>query len=182
MYLQHLYLQGNSKMTSPPSFTYGVATSADIAGMTGRQMLEAMVAGKIPAPPISQTLSFWLVDVGDGSCIFEGDPGAHLLNPLGGVHGGWALTLIDSATGCAAHTLLPAGVGYATVETKANFTRPIRNDTGRVRAKGRVISRGRQIMTSEASLLDASGRMLAHGTSTLMVFNSGSEGRSPAFK
>ncbi len=169
-------------MTSAPAFTYGVATLADIAGMTGRQMLDAMVAGKIPAPPIAQTLSFWLVEVSDGTCVFEGDPGPHLLNPLGGVHGGWALTLIDSATGCAAHTLLPPGVGYATVETKVNFTRPIRHDTGRVRAEGRVISRGRQIMTAEASLIDASGHILAHGTSTLMVFNGGSEGRSAASK
>ena len=121
----------------PPALNYGVATSADVAGMTGRQMLEAMIAGRIPAPPIAQTLSFWLAEVGDGTCVFEGDTGAHLLNPLGGVHGGWALTLIDSATGCAAHTLLPAGIGYATVETKANLTRPIRHDTGRVRAEGR---------------------------------------------
>jgi uncharacterized protein (TIGR00369 family) len=165
-------------VSAAPAFNYGVATSADIAGLTGRQMLEAIIAGDIPAPPIAQTLSFWLVEVSDGTCVFEGNPGAHLLNPLGGVHGGWALTLIDSATGCAAHTLLPAGVGYATLETKANFTRPIRYDNGRVRAEGRVVSRGRQIMTSEASLLDASGRILAHGSSTLMVFNNGSEGRS----
>src|SRR5208283_508131 len=169
-------------MLQAPSLSYGIATPEQVAGMNGRQMMQALIAGDIPAPPIAQTLSFWLVEVGDGTCVFEGDPGAHLLNPLGGVHGGWALTLIDSATGCAAHTLLPAGVGYATVETKANFTRPIRHDTGRVRAEGRVISRGRQIMTSEASLLDASGRILAHGTSTLMVFNTGSEGRSSGAK
>ena len=160
-------------MASAPAFTYGVATSADIAEMTGRQMLEAMVAGRIPAPPIAQTLSFWLVEVGDGTCIFEGDPGAHLLNPLGGVHGGWTLTLIDSATGCAAHTLLPAGVGYATVETKANFSRPIARDTGRVRCEGRVIAKGRQILSTEAKLLDRDGRVLAHGTSTVMALGGG---------
>ena len=113
-----------AKGMMPPALNYGVATSADVAGMTGRQMLEAMIAGRIPAPPIAQTLSFWLAEVGDGTCVFEGDTGAHLLNPLGGVHGGWALTLIDSATGCAAHTLLPAGIGYATVETKANLHAP----------------------------------------------------------
>ena len=108
----------------PPAFalTYGIAKPEDVLAMTGRQMLEAMIAGELPAPPIAQTLGFWLVEVGDGECVFEGDTGPHLLNPLGGVHGGWALTLIDSATGCAAHTVLPAGVGYATVETKANFT------------------------------------------------------------
>jgi uncharacterized protein (TIGR00369 family) len=175
MYIICIY----KEIAMPPAvaLTYGLAGPQDISGMTGRQMLEAMIAGKLPAPPISQTLGFWLVEVGDGECVFEGETGAHLLNPLGGVHGGWALTLIDSATGCAAHTLLPAGVGYATVETKANFTRPIRHDTGRVRAEGRVIGRGRQIMSAEARIVDSSGRILSHGTSTLMVFGNGAAGR-----
>jgi uncharacterized protein (TIGR00369 family) len=165
------------------ALSYGVANPQDVVGMTGRQMLEAMIAGKLPAPPIAQTLSFSLVEVGDGSCVFEGETGPHLLNPLGGVHGGWALTLIDSATGCAAHTLLPAGVGYTTVETKANFTRPIRHDTGRIRAEGRVVSRGRQIMSAEARILDSSGRVLSHGTSTLLVLANGNgEGRTTAGK
>jgi uncharacterized protein (TIGR00369 family) len=170
-------------MLTPPSFTYGIAKPDDVAGMTGRQMLQAVIDRKLPAPPIAQTLSFWLAEVGDGTCVFEGDTGPHLLNPLGSVHGGWALTLIDSAAGCAAHTLLPADVGYATVETKANFTRPIKHDTGRVRAEGRVVSRGRQIITAEARILDAAGRILSHGTSTLMVFgNNGGEGRTIAGK
>jgi uncharacterized protein (TIGR00369 family) len=156
-------------MLVAPSFRYGVATPEQIAGMTGLQVLQALIDGKLPAPPIAQTLSFWLVEVGDGLAVFEGDTGPHLLNPLGIVHGGWALTLIDSATGCAGHTLLPPGVGYTSVETKANFTRPIKQDTGRVRAEGRVVSRGRQIMTAEARILDADKRLLAHGTSTLMV-------------
>jgi uncharacterized protein (TIGR00369 family) len=160
-------------MLARPSFTFGIAQPADVAGMTGRQMLQAMIEGKIPAPPIAQTLSFWLVEVGDGTCVFEADTGPHLLNPLGGVHGGWALTLIDSAAGCAGHTLLPGGVGYASLETKGNFTRPIKHDTGRVRAEGRVVVRGRQIMTSEARILDDRGRILAHGTSTLMIFGAG---------
>ncbi len=114
---------------------YGVPTSAQIAGMTGKQILQAIIDGELPAPPISRTLSFWLTEVGDGFAAFEGEPGAHLLNPMGGVHGGWALTIIDSAVGCAGQTLLPAGAGYATVETKANFSRPITKDTGRVRAE-----------------------------------------------
>jgi uncharacterized protein (TIGR00369 family) len=183
MYLHHLYLQGNNIMLAAPAFLYGIAKPADVAGKTGREVLQALIDGKIPAPPIAQTLSFWLLEIGDGTCVFEGDTGTHLLNPLGGVHGGWALTLIDSATGCAAHSLLPADVGYATVETKANFTRPISKDTGRVRAEGRVVSRGRQIMTAEARVLDAEGRILAHGTSTLMVFGQGrTEGRAAAGK
>src|ERR1700722_4332625 len=158
----------------PPAFalTYGVAKPEDVSGMTGREMLQAMVEGRIPAPPIAQTLGFWLAEVGDGECVFEGDTGSHLLNPLGGVHGGWALTLIDSATGCAAHSLLPAGVGYASIGTEANFTPPLKHDTGRVRAEGRVVGRGRQIITAEARILDADKRLLAHGTSTLMVLGS----------
>ena len=160
-------------MGAIPSFVYGVAKADDVAGMSGREMLQAMIDGKLPAPPIAQTLSFWLAEVGDGHCVFEAETGPHLLNPLGGVHGGWALTLIDSVTGCAVHTLLPPGVGYATVETKVNFTRAIKHDTGRVRAEGRVVSRGRQIMTSEGRLLDSDGRVLAHGTSTLMIFGNG---------
>lgn len=168
-------------MLTSPSFNYGVATPAEIAGMTGREVMQALIDGKLPAPPIAQTLSFWLVEVGDGYAVFEADTGPHLLNPLGGVHGGWALTLIDSAAGCAGHTLLPPGTGYASLETKANFTRPIKHDTGRVRAEGRVISRGRQIMTAEARILDADGRVLAHGTSTVMVLGNGkTEQRTPS--
>src|SRR5262249_60536089 len=83
----------------------------------------------------------------------------------------WAPPLTDTATGAAAPTGLPAGVGYATAETKATFTRPIKHATGRVRAEGRVVGRGRQIISAEARIVDAAGRILSHGTSTLMVFN-----------
>lgn len=151
--------------------SHGVCTPESTAGMTGREMLEAMLAGRLPAPPIGRTMGFRLVEIGEGVAIFEGDPGPHLLNPLGSVHGGWAMTLIDSATGCALHTRLPAGVGYTTVETKVNMTRAIRPDDGKVRCEGRVVSQGRQIATSEARLLSAEGKLLAHGTSTLMILH-----------
>src|SRR5271156_5503942 len=119
--IECIYMQGQLPMND---VAYGLATSAQIAGMTGKQILQAIIDGELPAPPIAQTLSFRLTEVGDGFAAFEGEPGPHLLNPMGGVHGGWALTLIDSAAGCAGQTLLPAGSGYATVETKANFSRP----------------------------------------------------------
>jgi uncharacterized protein (TIGR00369 family) len=139
------------------------------AGMTGREFMQAMIDGKIPPPSIAQTMSFRLVEIGDGVAVFEGETGPHLLNPLGTVHGGWVLTLIDSATGCAAHAMLPVGFGITTIETKVNFTRPISKDTGRVRTQAHVVVRGRQIITAEARVLDARGRVLAHGTSTIMV-------------
>jgi uncharacterized protein (TIGR00369 family) len=148
---------------------YGVARPQDIAGLSGREVLQRMIDGRLPAPPIAQTLGFQLIEVGEGFAVFEGDTGAHLLNPMGSVHGGWALTLIDSVTGCAAYTTLPPGVAYTTVETKANFTRPILAETGRVRAEGRVLSQGRQVITAEAKVTDARGRVLSHGASTLLV-------------
>ena len=158
---------------------YGVANPAEVQHMSGREFLQAILDGELPAPPIAETLSFWLTEIGDGVAVFEGEAGSHLLNPLGIVHGGWALTLIDSAAGCAAHTLLPAGASYATIETKANFSRPIAHDAGRVRAEGRAIGRGRRIISCEARVVDAKGRILAHGTSTLMVLE-GAAASKPA--
>ncbi|MGO9770006.1 MAG: PaaI family thioesterase [Roseiarcus sp.] len=156
-------------MTKTEAVVYGIASPEDVAALSGREVLQAMIDGRLPAPPIARTLGFLLTLVEDGFAVFEGDTGSHLLNPMGAVHGGWALTLIDSATALAAYSVLPAGVAYTTVETKANFTRPILADTGRVRAEGRVVSRGRQVVTAEAKVTDARGRVLAHGTSTLLV-------------
>jgi uncharacterized protein (TIGR00369 family) len=148
---------------------YGVVSPEVVAGLSGLDMLRRMVAGDLPAPSIAETLGFRLVEVDRGLAIFEGTPGPHLLNPLGSVHGGFALTLIDSACGCALHTELDAGVGYTTVETKVNFTRAIDPEGGPVRCEGRVLSRGRTIATADAHLRDESGRLLAHGTSTLIL-------------
>ncbi|HEY0147812.1 MAG TPA: PaaI family thioesterase [Allosphingosinicella sp.] len=148
---------------------FGVCTPEEMQGLSGLELLRAMVAGRLPAPPMAQTLGFRLVEVEAGRALFEGDPGPHLLNPLGSVHGGWALTLIDSATGCALHTELPAGIGYTTVETKANFNRAIAADAGTVRCEGRVLHRGRQIATAEARITSNEGNLLAHGTSTLII-------------
>lgn len=156
-------------MNAIADHVYGLAKPADVAPLSGRQVLQAIVDGRFPQAPISETLTFWLTEVGDGFAVFEGEPGPHLINPMGTVHGGWALTLIDSVTACAAYTTLPAGQAYTTVETKGNFSRPITKETGRVRAEGRIVSTGRNIMSSEARVLSKDGKVLAHGTSTLLV-------------
>jgi uncharacterized protein (TIGR00369 family) len=148
---------------------FGLATMEELAGLDGLGFLEAMIAGRLPAPPMAETLGFRLAAAEKGKVAFEGEPSAGLLNPLGGVHGGWALTLIDSAAGCAVHSTLPAGFGYTTIETKVNFSRPIAPDGGTVRCEGQVVTRGRRIATAEARLFSADGRVLAHGTSTLMI-------------
>jgi uncharacterized protein (TIGR00369 family) len=139
--------------------------------LTGLELLRAMIAGEagVPGPAIGRTLGFRLVEVDKGRAVFEGQPGPHLLNPLGAVHGGFGLALIDSACGCAVHSELDAGIGYTTVETKVNFTRPIDPNGGPVRCEGRVLSRGRQIATAEAYLRSPEGKLLAHGTSTLII-------------
>lgn len=148
---------------------YGLATRDDVAGLTGREVLERIIDGRLPQPPIAQTMHFWLTEVGEGRAAFVGHPGLHMANPFGTVHGGWALTLIDSVTGCAAQSLLPADTGYTTVETKGNFTRPIPVTAGPVRAEAWVVNQGRQIITTEARVLSSDGKVLAHGTSTLIV-------------
>lgn len=147
----------------------GVLPRDRIATMTGLEVLRAMAAGALPGPGMGKTMGFRLVEVDKGVAVFEGTPGPHLLNPLGAVHGGYALTLIDSACGCAVHSALGAGVGYTTVETKVNFTRPIAPEGGVVRCEGRVLSHGRTIATAEAYLRSADGKLLAHGTSTLII-------------
>lgn len=155
------------------AYVYDVLPREKISGMTGRQVLEAIVDGQLPQPPISQVLSFWLTEVGDGVAVFEGEPAAHLLNPVGFVHGGWALTLLDSAGACAAHSLLPSGAGYTTLETKGNFSRPIAPQTGLVRAEARVVSEGRQIISADVRVLGPDRKVLAHGTTTVLVLGGG---------
>ena len=155
---------------------YGVAEPEAIAGLTGKQVLQAMIDGRLPAPPMARTLAFELVEVGDGFAAFEAETDEAFLNPMGTVHGGWALALVDSATGCACMTLLPAGAAYATIETKANFSRPILRDSGRVRAEARVVAQGRRIHSAEARVTDRRGRVVAHGTSTLMIVSEGRGG------
>ena len=149
--------------------TYGTITPEQLQSLSGLEIISAMIAGELPGPPIAGLMGFRLIEAEKGSAVFEGTPGPSLLNPLGAVHGGYALTLIDSACGCAVHSELDAGVGYTTVETKVNFTRAIDPEGGPVRCEGRVLSRGRTIATADACLRDESGRLLAHGTSTLIL-------------
>ena len=149
---------------------FGVLPEGELGGRPGLDVLADIVAGLLPQPPMCRTLNYRLVAVGPGFAVFEGEPVADFYNPLGGVHGGWTATLLDSAMACAVHTMLPSGQGYTTVEFKLNCIRPISEATGRVRCEGRVLNTGRTIATSEGKLLDAAGKLLAHGTETCLVF------------
>ena len=130
--------------------------------------MRAMIAGEIPPPPIAVLLGFDLVEVEAGRVVFAAEPGDQHYNPIGMVHGGLAATLIDSATGCAVHTSLPAGTGYTTTDVQVRFVRPITRETGRILCEGRVVHLGRTLATAEAKVT-AGDRLLAHGTASLLI-------------
>jgi uncharacterized protein (TIGR00369 family) len=119
--------------------------------------------------PIGMTLGFTLVEVDEGRAVFEAEAGPWAYNPLGSVHGGWYAAVLDAPLGVALHTTLPRGEGYTTLELKVNLVRPVRPDTGVLRAEVRVVHRGRRTAVTEARMVDASGNLYAHATSTCLI-------------
>jgi uncharacterized protein (TIGR00369 family) len=148
----------------------GVARREDVAGMSGLEMLEAMIAGKLPRPPIGETLDFALIRIEPGIALFQGRPRLAHYNPLGSVHGGWFATLLDSAMGCAVQSTLPAGKGYTTMEFKVNIVRALTEAIAVVRAEGKILHSGRSSATAEARMFGADGKLYAHATTTCLVF------------
>ena len=151
-------------------FGRGVATREQMAGLTGLQQMQLLLDGKAPAPPISETLDFALIEVAHGRAIFQGKPSPRLLNPLGTVHGGWYATLLDSAVGCAVHTAMPIGRAYTTLELKLNIVKGISLKVPLVRAEGYTVHVGRQTATAEGRLYGADGTLYAHASTTCLVF------------
>lgn len=136
----------------------------------GLDILQGIVSGDLPQPPITDVLGFHLTEVSAGRAVFEGLPEYRHYNPIGSVHGGFAATLLDSALGCAIFSALQPGEGWTTLELKINFVRALTKDTGPVRAEGRIIHRGRTVATSEGDLKDRHGKLYAHATTTCMIF------------
>ena len=148
-----------------------MAALQNAAGMSGLEFIQAIFGGKLPPPPITATMGFSGGTAEEGKVTFFGEPGEYLYNPIGVIHGGFAMTLLDSAMGCAVQTTLSAGEAYTTLETKVNFVRPITLETGRVRCEGKVVHRGGKVATADGRLVaESSGKLLAHGTSTCLVF------------
>jgi uncharacterized protein (TIGR00369 family) len=147
----------------------GVAVTEATRQMRGVDILRGVMDGSLPAAGISKSLNFWIAEVEEGRVVFAGEPGEESLNPMGAVHGGWVLTMIDSACGCAGMSLLPPGVGYTTLETKGNMTKAIRPNSGVYRCEATILANGRTIITSEAKITGEDGKLYAHGTSTLLV-------------
>lgn len=136
---------------------------------SGLQLLQALLDGKIPAPSIANVIPMVLLEVEKGRCLFEAVADKNHTNPMGGVHGGFAATVLDSATGCAVHSLLEAGVGYGTVDLNVKMMRPVPIDT-KLFAEGRVLNTSKSLSVSEASLKDNEGKLYAHATATLKLF------------
>ena len=145
------------------------AAFASGKALAGIEYMKEMIAGRIAPPPIMRLMGFRLAQVGEGLAVFECEPGEQHYNPIGVVHGGLAMTLLDSAMGCCVHTRLPAGVGYTTLEVKVNLVRAITAKTGTIRATGEVIHFGGKTATAEGRLEDAAGKLLAHGTTTCII-------------
>ncbi len=137
--------------------------------MAGIEFLRAMRDGRLPPPPIAELLGFKLVEVEPGRAVFEVTPGERHYNPIGVVHGGLAMTLLDSAMGCSVQTQMPPGGGYTTLEAKTNLVRAITAETGLLRAIGKVVHVGKRIATAEARLEDKAGKLYAHATTTCIV-------------
>ncbi len=136
---------------------------------TGLELLR-LLGHDLPGPPVSYTPGFELEAVSEGRAVFAMDPAEFNENPLGTVHGGGLATLLDSATGCALHSNLPAGLGYTTTSLNVTYTRPVTAATGRIRCVGTVLSQGRRTALAEARLTDAAEKLLAHATSTLLIY------------
>ena len=149
---------------------YGVTPTEVMAAMAGIDFVRAVFDGRLPAPPIMQSIEPFDSTAEPGVVVMHSIPGFRHYNPIGSVHGGYAATLLDSAMGLAVHSMLPVGTGYTTLEFKVSFIKGMTKDSGPVRTEGRTLNVGRRAATAEARITDSKGRLLAHATTTCLVF------------
>jgi uncharacterized protein (TIGR00369 family) len=152
--------------------TYGTVSPEQQRQMSGLEFVHGLAGGALPLNTIAQTLGYDVVEAESGRVVITLVPtGAHL-NPAGTVHGGLTATLLDSCMGLAIQSTLERGVSQTTLEFKISLVRPITSETGEVRAEGKVLSCGRRVGTAEGRVVDGKGRLLAHGTTTCLIFSS----------
>src|SRR5580704_10151196 len=150
--------------------TFGTVSADRQKAMSGLEFVQGLAAGTLPLNTMAQTLGYDVTEAVNGRVVVTAEPGGIHLNPAGTVHGGLAATLLDSCMGLALQTTLEKGAGQTTLEFKISLLRPITPETGLIEAEGIVLSRGRRIGTAEGRLADGKGRLLAHGTTTCMIF------------
>ena len=153
-----------------PTVEYGVVPIDVMASMSGLDFVRAIFARRLPEPPIMQTVEPFDCTAESGVVVIHSVPALRHYNPIGSVHGGYAAILLDSAMGLAVQSTLPAGTGYTTLEFKISFVRGMSETSGVVRTEGRVLNAGRRVATAEARISDAKDRLIAHATTTCLVF------------
>lgn len=139
------------------------------ATMPGRELLQAISDGRLPPPPMASLVGAEIVSVGEGEIVFRCNPDESTYNPLGMVHGGLLCTMLDTAAGCAVQTLLPTGVGYASIEIKVSFLKPLRAGSGEIKVEGRALQVGRRIAFAEAHARDTTGELVGHATTSIAL-------------
>ncbi|MBQ0905630.1 PaaI family thioesterase [Micromonospora sp. U21] len=158
--------------TRSRTFTWSdpAANAAQVGRRPGLDLLRAMIAGELAAPPVMHLMDMVRMEADEGRVTVDLVPQEFHYNPLGTVHGGVISTLLDTAAGCAVHTTLPAGVGYTSLDLSVKFLRPVTVASGILRCEGTVLQRGRRTALAEARLTDADSRLIAHATSTCLLF------------
>ena len=154
------------------SKTYGTVSADRQKAMSGLEFVQGLADGTLPLITIAQALGYDVAEAASGRVVVTAKPSGIHLNPAGTVQGGLAATLLDSCMGLAVQSTLEKGVGQTTLEFKISLLRPITSETGEIRAEGVVLSRGRRVGTAEGRITDGKGRLLAHGTTTCLIFES----------
>lgn len=139
--------------------------------ISGLELLQGIIAGRYPPPPIGNLIGMQLLEASPGRAVFGLTPTLEHYSPLGTVHGGVAATILDSCMACAVQTMLEAGTGYTTIECNVTYIRPITDQTGPVRGIGEIINVGRRLGVAEGRLVDTRGKVLAHATTSCLIFS-----------
>jgi uncharacterized protein (TIGR00369 family) len=163
--------QTRSERSRTYSWTDPAEHAAMMGSRSGLELLRAMASGELPAPPVMHLIDMAGLEVEEGSVTVHLDPQEFHYNPLGTVHGGVLSTLLDTAAACSVHTTLPAGVGYTSLDLTVKFLRPVTVASGRITTRGAVLQRGRRTALAEARMTDAAGRLVAHATSSCLIFD-----------
>jgi uncharacterized protein (TIGR00369 family) len=151
--------------------TYGKVSAERQKEMTGLEFVQGLAQGTLPLNMMAQTLDYDITEAENGRVVVTANPKEIHLNPWGTVHGGLAATMLDSCMGLAIQSTFDKSIGSTTLEFKISFVRPITPETGPIRAEGTVISRGRRVGTAEGRVIDRDGRLLVHGTTTCLIFD-----------
>ena len=152
--------------------TYGTVSADRRKEMSGLEFVQGLADGTLPLNTIARTLGYDVTEAASGRVVITAEPNDDHLNPAGTVHGGFAATLLDSCMGLAVQSVLEKGIGSTTLEFKISLVRPITPETGTIKAEGIVLSSGRRVGSAEGRITDSKGRLLAHGTTTCLIFES----------